>query len=127
MGFDLARTETVFANNDNQEWLGSAHGTTEADSCTLDPTPTLVAFPDGQVPSGVEISERADGRFGPFAAADATAGRRAGFLLHAVQVRAGVNAVGALLWHGQVIAAKVPLGVGAVAPAAASHPLISLV
>lgn len=126
-GYDLQRVETQLGNKDNQDWLGSAHGLEAADSATLDPASFLTAFPDGEVPSGVEISQRADGRWGTFAAADVTAARRTGFLRSQVAVRAGVNAVGAVHWHGSVIAAKVPLGVGAVAPAAANHPHILLV
>lgn len=131
MGFDLARVVTAFGNNDNQDWLSTAHGTTECDSITLDPAAMLAGFANGEVPSGVEMSQRADGRYGP---ADKTAttgdiavGRRTGFLLHSVKVTAGINSVGALYWHGQVIAAKVPLGTGAVAPVAASHRLVSVV
>lgn len=130
-GYDLQRVETQFSNKDNQDWLGSAHGVETADSITLDPASFLTAFPGGEVPSGCEVSQRADGRFGIIdltaTTGDVAAGRRRGFLLHSVAVRSGVNAVGALLWHGQVIASRVPRGAGVAAPVASTHPAISLV
>lgn len=131
MGYTLGRTETVFANNDNQDWLASSHGVDAADSITLDATSLLNAFPSGEVPSGVEVSRDPDtGRYivGIRAAATGvTASDRAGFLLHAVKATAGVNPVGALHWHGEVVAARVPIGAGGAAPVQANHAMIRLV
>lgn len=131
MGYDLARTEEVFANKDNHDWLGSQFGLDLADSVTLDSAAFRTAFPSGEVPAGVEISRNPDnGRYIPgirAAATGVTASDRAGFLTFAVQVREGVNPIGARMWIGQVIAARVPLGVGGAAPAQANHRLIELV
>lgn len=124
MGFDLQRVDTPYANKDQQDWLGSAHGTNEADSITLDAALMLAAYTDGEVPSGVELSQRAGGLYGPYLAADTTAARPAGFLLHGLKVRTGSNPVGALLWHGEVIKTRVP---GGVTGTAAVHQHIRLV
>ena len=127
MGYDLRRVETQFLNNDNQDALGSAHGTDCTDSITCDAAAFLTAFPDGEVPAMVHIGKNtATGLFRPFLAANASDTDR-GFLFHGIKVRAGVNEVAALLWHGQIIAARVPLGVGQVAPVQASVPFIRLV
>lgn len=127
MGYSLVRTSSTFANKDNQDWLGSAHGVNTADSVTLDAASFLTAYPSGEVPSGVHISKRtSDGKYRPFLAANTTDTDR-GFLLHGVLVTTGVDQIGALLWHGEVVTAKVPLGVGQVAPVAASVPFIRLV
>lgn len=127
MGYDLARTSTVFANKDNQDWLASSHGVDAADSITLDAAALLTAFPSGEVPSGIHVSKNtATGLYRPFLAANSTDTDR-GFLLHGLSVKTGVNPVGAHLWHGEVVTARVPLGVGQAAPAAASVPFIRLV
>lgn len=51
---------------DDQSWLGSAHGTNECDTITLDGPACLDAFPDGVIPSGVVIGKiTATGKYGP--------------------------------------------------------------
>lgn len=126
MGYDLKREETVFANNDQHDWLGSSHGVDAADSITLDATALLTAFPSGEVPAGIELSRvTATGRYVP--GWSGTGRDKPGFLLHALKVVAGSNPIGALFWHGEVVAAKVPYGVGGSAPSAANHPLIRFV
>ncbi len=126
-GYSLQRVETPYLNKDNQDWLGSAHGTETADSVTLDAAAVLTAFPNGEVPAGAHISrDPATGRHRPFLAVN-TGDTDRGFLLHSVLVRTGVNTIGSLHWHGSVIVSKVPLGVGQAAPVAASVPFIRLV
>lgn len=62
------RTET-FASPEDQSWLGSAHGTNEADSITLDGDMFLAAFPTGVVPSGVVLGRvTSNGLYGPYGA-----------------------------------------------------------
>lgn len=126
MGYDLKRTSEVFGNNDNHDWLASAHGTDATDSITLDAAAFLTAFPTGEVPAGVEVSRQGNGTYRPYLAAN-SADTLNGFLFHGVRVTTGVNEVGALLWHGEVIASKVPLGVGQAVPTAARHPHVRLV
>jgi hypothetical protein len=51
---------------DDQSWLGSAHGTNECDTITLDGPACLDAFPDGVIPSGVVLGKiTATGKYGP--------------------------------------------------------------
>lgn len=116
MGYDLRRTDEVYANKDNQDWLASSHGVDAADSITLDAANLLATYPDGEVPSGVEVSRAAGGLYQL-----GGTGSAPGFLLHGLRVRSGSNPVGALLWHGEVITARVPGGV------AGTHPMIRLV
>lgn len=237
MGYNLTTTVEVFAHKDNQDWLASAEGVDRADSVTIDAAAMLRAFPDGEVPSGCEISrDPGNGRYvpgvraasaalaapggvaatplttggslpaatysyrvtarnsagetlpsaavsaittgatgmvsvtwtavpgatsysvygrtagaelllatvtdtaytdtgrttpaGPLPTANTTAlaaSDRPGYLLFGCVVKPGVNAVGALLWHGEVITAKVPIGVGMTPPVQANHPQVRLV
>lgn len=124
-GYDLLRTTETFVNIDNHDWLASAHGTEATDSITVSAASVLAAYPDGQVPAGVEVSR--DAGTGLYALG--AAGTPRGFLLHSVSVNplSPKNVVGALLWHGEVIAARVPVPGGGAAPVAANHPQIRLV
>ena len=127
MGYDLARATTIYANKDDQDWLASDHGVTAADSVTLDAAACATAFPSLEVPSGVHIGKQANGTYRPFLAVN-TGDTDRGFLLHGVKIgSAAVNVVAAIHWHGEVVSARVPLGVGQAAPVAASVPFIRLV
>lgn len=127
MGYDLQRTTTAYLNKDDQDWLASAHGVTAADSATLDAASFATAFPTLEVPSGTHIGKQGNGTYRPFLAANVGDTDR-GFLLHGVKLTSAVvNAIGALFWHGEVVTARVPLGVGQAAPVAASVPFIRLV
>lgn len=54
---------------DDQSWLGSAHGTNECDTITLDGPACIDAFPDGVIPSGTVLGKiTASGKYGPYAA-----------------------------------------------------------
>ncbi|PZG20605.1 head decoration protein [Nonomuraea aridisoli] len=116
------RTESW--GQDDASWLGSSHGTDAGRSITLDTSTFTPAthYPDGYFPSGLPLGLITDGgKYGPYDAA-ATDGRQvlAGFLLDSVQAPASdaVDVVGALLDHGRVIVAKLPVDFEA--PAAAS-------
>lgn len=73
MGMNLAiRTETKQAP-EAHSWLGSAHGTSEADSITLDGSAFVGIFTDGVVPSGVVIAKiTSSGLWAPYAPLDVT-------------------------------------------------------
>jgi hypothetical protein len=59
---------------DDQSWLGSAHGTNECDTITLDGPACLDAFPDGVIPSGTVLGKiTATGKYGPSSTAGNTA------------------------------------------------------
>lgn len=111
------RTETFAA--DDQTWLGSAHGTNAARTITLDTSTFTKAthYPGGYFPSGLPLGQiTASGRYGPY---DDTAldGREvlAGFLLAAVPAPAvdTVDPAGALLDHGRVVEARLPVAIDA--------------
>lgn len=68
MGFDLS-VQTNTYTTEKQSWLGSAHGTNECDSVTLDADKFLGAFPTGIVPSGVVLGMiTATGLYAPYGA-----------------------------------------------------------
>jgi hypothetical protein len=131
---DLSQTTQTFVSDD-QSWLGSAHATDTAETVTLDIAlfTTLLGstFTGGFIPSGVVIGKvTATGKYGPYSNA-ALDGRETarGFLFHAVKAKTGDtnDKVGASLWHGQVIEAKLPTGHGLDAAAKVELKLIDFV
>lgn len=114
---DLSQRTTDFLPSEDQTWLGSAHGTTEADSITLDPAlfDLVTNFPDGFIPSGVVVGKvTATGLYGPYATA-ATDGREvaAGHLFTTVEMDAtSARVTAALYWHGEVVEANLPTNHG---------------
>ncbi|MGI8425445.1 MAG: head decoration protein [Actinomycetota bacterium] len=120
MGFNLTTSEKGYLN-ENQSWLGKAHGTEECDSITLDADKFLAAFPTGIVPSGVLLGKiTASGLYAPYTDAEthgAGTGVARGHLFTTVDLKgttaaAARDTVAALFWHGQVIEAKLPTGHG---------------
>lgn len=112
---DLLQITDTFLNDD-QSWLGSAHGTSEAESVTLDRTLLAAIFTNGYVPSGVVLAKvTATGRYARYDNAQ-TDGRETarGLLLTPVALKSGstTNPQGALFWHGQVVEAKLPTNHG---------------
>jgi hypothetical protein len=115
---NLTQTTESFGQDD-QSWLASAHGTSNARTITLD-TSTFTSgthYPNGYFPSGLPLGKiTATGKYGPYndAASDGTE-VLAGFLMTAIDAPS-VNTIdpqGALLWHGAVIEAKLPVAVNA--------------
>ncbi|MFE0039434.1 head decoration protein [Streptomyces sp. NPDC059015] len=104
---------------DDQSWLASAHGTDTARTITLD-TSTFTSgthYPNGYFPSGLPLGKiTASGKYGPYnnAASDGTE-VLAGFLFTAVAAPSvdTIDPQGALLWHGAVLDAKLPVAVDA--------------
>lgn len=117
MGLQV-RTST-FSPAENQEWLGSAHGTQECDPITLDATTCVAVFPTGLIPSGVTLGKiSASGKYGPYSNA-AVDGRTdmVGHLFTTIDLTAGgtqtaADTPAALLWHGEVVEAKLPANHG---------------
>lgn len=111
---NLAQQTETFANED-QSWLGSAHGTNECETVTIDRA--LIVGGDitaGFVPAGRVIAKvTATGLYGPYdnAAGDGRETAR-GHLFTAISTGTAGNPAGALFWHGQVIEAKLPAGHG---------------
>lgn len=120
----------VTEGRDDQSWLGSAHGTNSAQSVTLQTSAFTKAthYPNGYFPSGLPLGKYATGanagKFGPYTAG-ATDGTQtlAGFLFTATGApRDGVsNVQGALLDHGRVIVARLPISVDATAQGTNVH------
>lgn len=111
---DLSVRSEVFAGDD-QTWLGSARGTSSARSITLDTSAFTAGthYPGGVFPSGLPLGQiTTTGLYGPWDAASVD-GRAvlAGFLLSPIKAGAStaVDVVGALLDHGRIIAANVPV------------------
>lgn len=121
----------VFEGRDDQSWLGSAHGTNAAQSVTLQVsafTPATTYYPNGYFPSGLALglytSGPNTGKYGPYTAGAADGTQNlAGFLFTGTAVsRDGVsNVQAALLDHGRVIVARLPIPVTAAAQATNVH------
>lgn len=125
MGMNLAMRSEDFTSAEDHSWLGSAHGTSEANSITLAGDAFLATFADGIVPSGVVVAKYTSGAntglYGPYDDAGADGLDTAAYhLLTTVDVDAangGVNTAAAGLWHGEVIESKLPTGHGLTASA----------
>jgi len=131
MAMNLGIKRETLTPSENQEWLGSAHGTQEMDSITLDAALCRTAFPTGVIPSGIKLGKvTATGLYAP-SLEGAVNGTEtvAGHLFTTVDLTAGgaiavadtVDTPASLLWHGEVVTAKIPaLAVGAVRTAGAA-------
>lgn len=115
MGMSLGIKTTTYGAAENQEWLGSAHGTQSMDSITLDGASLAALFPTGFVPSGIPLKRAGSGRY----AAAITAEVPDYFLFTSVDLTAGGtvtasanNSPASGLWTGEIIAAKVPAYTG---------------
>ena len=101
---------------DDQSWLGSAHGTDSARTITLDASKFTAGthYPNGYLPSGTALGVvTAGGKYGPYDDA-ASDGRQTlvGFLFTAVKMRTGSSPQGALLDHGRIVQTKLPFQSG---------------
>lgn len=105
----------------DQTWLGSEHGTTNARSVTIVTSSLTPAthYPNGFIPSGTPLAQYTSGanagKYTVYSTGGAAgAGTLVGFLLDSVPVSfPTVDAVGALLDHGRIVAAKLPIAVDA--------------
>lgn len=105
----------------DQTWLGSEHGTTNARSVTIVTSSLTPAthFPNGFIPSGTPLAQYTSGaNQGKYtvyvSGGTAGAGTLVGFLLDSVPVHStSVDSVGALLDHGRIVLAKLPITVDA--------------
>lgn len=115
---DLTLTTESFGQDD-QSWLASAHGTDSARTITLDTSAFTAGthYPDGYFPSGLPLGKiTASGLYGPYdgAAVDGTE-TLAGFLFTSVKAPSAstVDPQAAMLWHGAVVEARLPVAVDA--------------
>ncbi len=120
--------QRVVEGRDDQSWLGSAHGTSSARTITLQMSSFTASthYPNGYFPSGLPLGKNtATGNYGPVtdAATDGTQAL-AGFLFTAVQVprNSASGTVGAaLLDHGRVRLARLPIVPSATAQGTNAH------
>lgn len=114
---DLSPRKTQSAPVDEKLWLASKHGTDCTDTITLDlagGTFDAILVPGGDgfsyVPSGTAVIRGGDGLYDRVDADDVATGH----LFESVRVLrdgsgdATVRAGAALLWHGEVVQARVP-------------------
>lgn len=134
MGSNLAIVTEAFTAGENHTWLGSAHGTNTGDSITLDADSFLTTFPTGIVPSGVVLGKvTATGLYRQYVNANADGTEvAAGHLLTTTDLGGTTAAqtdkvTAALMWHGEVIEAKLPTNHGLDAAAKADLPQIRYV
>lgn len=113
---DLSVTTVTFGQDD-QRWIGAAHGIDMARSITLDTSAFTAAthYPNGYFRSGTPLGKiTATGLYGPYnnAAADGT-DVLAGFLVAPVKAPASnLTDVGAALYeHGRVVEANLPIAI----------------
>lgn len=114
---DLTATTTTY-QQDDQSWLGSAHGTDAGVPITLDTSAFTAGthYPNGYFLSGLGLGKiTATGLYGPYnnAASDGSE-VLAGFLLTPVDAPAATttDVQGVLLRHGRVIQANLPVSLG---------------
>jgi hypothetical protein len=119
MGMNLAIRTSAFAAGEKQDWLGSQHGTQNADSITLKASAFAASFPTGTVPSGVVLGKiTATGLYAPYLTGNVDGTQTPlGHLFTTVDLTAGGTQVasdtpGALLWHGEVVQANLPTSHG---------------
>ena len=119
---DIAIKRASFGQDD-QSWLGSAHGTNTAQSITLDVSTFTKTdhYPGGFLKSGLPLAKSGEKYVLWTEGADL-----AGFLFTPVSVPASTaTPVGAaLLEHGRVIAAKLPVSVDTAGQATAAGRII---
>lgn len=115
---DLVLRQTDYLTG-NQRWLGSQHGTDNADTVTLDFSLFTAGthFPNGFIPSGMSLGKvTATGVFGPYS--DAAVDGRTVLVGHLYQdVKVSTDNVagkgfGAILRHCHVIIANLPANHG---------------
>jgi hypothetical protein len=102
---------------DDQRWLGSAHGTSAADSITLDASLFTAGthYPNGYLPSGTVLAQNTSTlRYGPYVTSGSNgSGTAAGLLMTPVKIASGTaTPSGAMLYHGEVVTAYLPFTSG---------------
>ena len=112
------KTRVLFDGVGNPGWLGSAHGTESARTATLDISKFVKAthYPKGSIRGGTPVAEiTATGLYGPYTPADSTTGlgTLVGFVYGDFPVDGQTKLVVAVLDHGKVREARLPIAVDA--------------
>lgn len=130
MGFNLSVTSESFGT-DKRDWLGSAEGVSSADSGTLDADKFVGTFTDGVVPSGVAVRRNTtSGLYEPAANVAATGDFKMTLTrsdLKGTTAGTAKDTVVALLWHGQIIEAKLPTNHGVTSAVRTGLPMIDFI
>lgn len=125
MGMQLGIVTEQYGATEDHSWVGSAHGTEAPDGVTLDQASCVALFPTGFVPSGTVLNKiTATGLYGPVdtGASDGrqTLGQDLRVLWMSQNLQAGgrfgqafVNTGAPVIWHGELVAAKLPRQTGA--------------
>lgn len=120
---DLSMRREAFATS-KHSWLGSEHGVGNAHPVTLDLSTFTKAthYPDGFLRAGLPLAAVAGGKHGLGPVDGVT--EPAGYLLEAVQVPADGadrDPVGAMLEHGRIVSANLPVSFTAPTTAASGR------
>lgn len=127
MGMQLGVVSEQYLATEDHSWLGSRHGTEVPNGVTLDAATLSAVFTDGRVPSGVVLNKiTATGLYGladaitPAADGRQTFGQDTCVLWMTANLQAGgrfgqafVNTGAAVIWHGELVLAKLPRQSGA--------------
>jgi hypothetical protein len=114
---DLSVVTETFGQDD-QSWIGAAHGIDLARSITLDTSAFTEGthYPDGYMPSGTPLSLiTATGLYGPYTPAGSGGLETlSGFLLTPTKLKSSGADVGAALYeHGRVVEDNLPIAIDA--------------
>ena len=114
----LPSEETLAATIDGVKGLGPGHGTDATRPVTLDVSKFTPAthYPDGFIRGGTPVAKiTATGKFGPYTPADSTTGLGdlVGFVYGDFPIDGQANVVAAVLDHGKVREARLPIAVDA--------------
>lgn len=122
MGMSLGIKKTTFNPSENQEWLGSAHGTQAMDSITLDGANLGALFPSGVIPSGIPLKRAGSGKYQACITTDVPEY----FLFTTTDLTAGgtmpatTDSPASGLWTGEIVVAKTPAYTGKTSVVAAN-------
>ena len=102
--------KTTDRSGGNDSWLGSRHGVAEAHPGTLLATAfaSAAGVVNGVVPSGYPLVSAADGTFGPYVEGTSTGDLLVGFSIGHRDTSDGDETT-AVLWHGRIRLAKLPI------------------
>lgn len=102
--------KTTDRSGGNDSWLGSRHGVAEAHPGTLLATAfaSAAGVVNGVVPSGYPLVAAAGGTYGPYVQGTSTGGQLVGFSIGDRSIADGDETT-AVLWHGRIKLANLPI------------------
>lgn len=102
--------KTTDRTGGNDSWLGSRHGVENAHPGTLlaSAFENAEGVVNGVVPSGYPLVSASGGTFGPFVEGTSTGGQLVGFSIGDRDITDGDDTT-AVLWHGRIKLANLPI------------------